>query len=59
MTQTELRQWIAARELSHKDAAMLLGLTLDALRQRIYGRVAVDPQTARIAELLNERRDGK
>ncbi len=59
MDATQLDAWIDRRGLKHKDAASLLGLTVDALRKRLYGVVPVDAQTARIAELLDERRDVK
>jgi hypothetical protein len=57
MTIDELREWMRARDLTRKEAAQLLGLTLDALHNRLDGRVPIDPQTARIAALLDERRD--
>jgi hypothetical protein len=54
MTATELRAWIKRRRLSHEEAAQLLGLSLDGLRNNLYARRPVSAQTERIVQLLDE-----
>jgi len=53
MTREELRSWIKRRRLSHEQAASLLALSVSELRKKLYGRVKVGKQTARLAELLD------
>jgi hypothetical protein len=54
MTAADLRAWIKRRRLSHEEAARLLGLSLDGLRNNLYGRRPIGAQTARIVQLLDE-----
>ncbi len=55
MTPATLHTWIKDRRLSHQEAADLLAITVNMLRKQLYGVTAINPQTARIIELLNKR----
>ncbi len=57
MTNIELRQWIDRRRLTHREAAEIVGLSLDSLRQRLYSARQVGTQTARIVELYEQITD--
>jgi hypothetical protein len=55
MTSIELRAWIKRQGLSHQAAAQILALSLDGLRNNLYGRRPIGAQTARIIELFDRQ----